>query len=166
MPTAATLRIPIGRTHAGAILTLKLQSGFASSVRQSLDSAVVQEATAVEHDPTHAGSLRRSGDLLADLRGFGHAVAFRLELDRRRGCQRLGGAVVDHLRVEVVEAAEDREPRLLRRPAHVHPHAAVPLRAALLAIDLLDHAAVLAPLPALPALRRIFSPRYMTPLPL
>src|SRR5216683_1502672 len=66
----------------------------------------------------------------------------------------------------MVEAAEHREARLFRRPVHAHPDAAVPLQAAFFAISALDHAVVLAPLPALPALRRIFSPRYMTPLPL
>src|SRR6266849_4658068 len=75
-------------------------------------------------------------------------------------------AIVDQLRVQVIEAAIHGEARPLRRPAHVHAHAAMALRAAYLAIGVLDHAAVFAPLPALPALRRIFSPRYITPLPL
>src|ERR1700716_4090797 len=44
--------------------------------------------------------------------------------------------------------------------------APVSLQAVHLAIAWLDHAVAFAPLPALPALRRTFSPRYITPLPL
>src|SRR6266550_4310306 len=74
--------------------------------------------------------------------------------------------VVDELRVDVVEAAENRQTGPLRGARDVHAHAPVTLRPVHLAVLRLDHAVALAPLPALPGLRRIFSPRYITPLPL
>jgi len=64
-------RVRVSRSH----LVLKLQSGFARSVSQSLDSAVIKESTPVEHDLVHAGCLGLGSDLLADLDGFGQAVA-------------------------------------------------------------------------------------------
>src|SRR4030088_1894150 len=84
-----TARMRIPGTHA-----LKLQSGFARGVCQGLDSAVIKESTAVEHDAIHTGGLRLGGNLLADLRGLGHAVALGLQLDRGRGGDRLADAVV------------------------------------------------------------------------
>src|SRR4029077_9603520 len=158
-PLAARVRVP--RSHA-----LKLQSGFSGSVRQSLDSAVIQETTPVEHHRAHTCRLRLGGDRLAYLGGLGHAVALGLEVDRGGGRKRVAAAVVDQLRIDMVEAAVDREPRAFLRADDVYADPAVALQAAFLAIGLLDHPAAFAPLPALPALRRIFSPRYMTPLPL
>src|SRR5438128_2490712 len=140
--------------------------GAAGGVGKRLDPSVIEETAEVEDDLLDAGGLGLVGDLLADLCGLRHAVALGLELDCRCGGHGLGGAVVDDLRVQVVEAAVDGQARPLRRAAHGYPHAPVPLRAAFFAIGALDHAVVFAPLPALPALRLIFSPRYMTPLPL
>src|SRR5216684_6580806 len=145
---------------------LKLQAGFAGGVRQSLDSAVVQEPAPVEHDRAHPGRLGLGRDRLADLGGLVHTVALGLELDRRCGRQRAVARVVDELRVDVVEAAKYRKPWALRRAGHVHAHAPVALQAVDLAVLAFDHAVVLAPFPALPALRRTFSSRYLTPLPL
>src|SRR5947209_7548710 len=113
-----------------------------------------------------AGALGLDGDRLADLGRLRDTVALDFQVDRRRGGERLARAVVDHLRVEVIEAAEDGQPRALRGPGHVDADAPVAVPAALLAVCPLDHADALAPLPALPGLRRTFSPRYITPLPL
>src|SRR5207245_2226326 len=54
-------------------------------VGQRLDSSVIEETTAVEHDGVHTGGLGLGGDRFPDLHGLGHAVALRLQLDRRRG---------------------------------------------------------------------------------
>src|ERR1041384_5954058 len=97
----------IARSHT----VLKLQSGLADSVRQGLDSAVVKEAAAMEADSGHAGGLRLVGDRLPDLRGLVHAVAFGLQLNGRRGSQRVAVRVVDELHIEMVEAAEHGQPR-------------------------------------------------------
>src|SRR5204863_237710 len=74
-------------------------------------------------------------------------------------------AVVDELRVDTVEAAEDRKPRTLLGPRDVDGHAPVALRTVVLAVLSLDHALALALLPALPGLRRTFSPAYFPTLP-
>src|ERR1700682_6213510 len=159
-------RSPLECGYRLPIRLLKLQSGFAGSVRQSLDSAVVEESAPVEDHRAHARGLRLRGDRLADLRRLFHSVFLRLQVDCRRGRHRPAGTIVDELRIEVVEAAENGKARPLLRASDVHAHATVTLRSVRLAVVLLDHAAVLAPLPAFPALRRIFSPRYITPLPL
>src|SRR5205823_1873418 len=119
-----------------------------------------------EHDAADAGCLRLGRDGLADLGRLRDAVAFRLHLERRRRGQRAAGAVVDELRVEVVEAAEHRQARALGRAGHVHAHALVALQPVDLAVLSPDHAVAFAPFPALPGLRRTFSPAYLTPLPL
>src|ERR1700694_3573343 len=159
-------RSPLECGYRLPIRLLKLQSGFAGSVRQSLDSAVVEESAPVEDHRAHARGLRLRGDRLAALGRLRHAIALRLQVDRGSRRQRAAGSIVDELDVEVVEAAEDGKTRTLLRAADVQAHAPVPLRTGRLAVVLLDHEAISAPLPALPALRRIFSPRYMTPLPL
>src|SRR5258708_13925825 len=147
-------RSPLECGYRDPISLLELQTGFARSVSQSLDSAVVEEATAVEDHRVHARGLRLCGDLFADLRTLGHAVALRLESDRGSGRHRAAGPVVDDLCVDVVAAAEHGPPGPLLRARDVHAHAPVALRPVLLAVVLLDHADALAPLPALPALRR------------
>src|SRR5579859_2762386 len=151
---------------SGSHRSLKLQSGFARGVGQGLDSSVIEEAAAIEDHCVHARGLRLRRDRLADFLGLGHAVARGLQLDGRRRAQGAAGRVVDQLRVKVVEAAKHCQPRALRGAGDVDTHALVPLRTVDLAVCSLDHAVVLAPLPALPGLRRIFSPRYITPLPL
>src|SRR5256885_5138463 len=148
------------------MVLLKLESGFARGVSQSLDSSVVKEAAAVEHDLLHAGGIRLVRDRLAHRRRRLHAVSLGLQRDRRRGGQRAAPVVVDDLCIEVIKAAEHGESRSLRGARRVHTHPPVALQPADLAVDSLDHPAALAPLPAFPALRRIFSPRYITPLPL
>src|SRR5438270_1065428 len=115
-------------------IALKLQSGFARSVGERLDSAVIKEAAAVEHDLLDAGCLRLVGDGLAHSRGLLQAVALLLQRDRRRRRERAPALVVDDLRVEMVEAAEHGETRPLRGAGGVHAHAAVPLRAIDLAV--------------------------------
>src|SRR5207302_6031406 len=103
---------------------------------------------------------------LADLSGLRDAFTLVLHLHGRRGRKRPARTVVDELRVELIEAPKNREPRPLRCAGDVDTHPLVALRPVLLAIVSLDHAVALAPLPALPALRRTFSSRYLTPLPL
>src|SRR6266566_2735188 len=154
------------RRHRHVSRHLELQPRFARRVGERLDSSVIQKTAAVEDNAAHAGGLRLGGDRLADLSRLGDAVALGLDLDCRGGGQRPALAIVDELRVNMVEAAKNREPRPLRGPSDMDAHALMSLRTVLLAIVSLDHAVALAPLPALPALRRTFSSRYLTPLPL
>src|SRR5439155_19500661 len=152
--------------NTGVMLALKLQPSFARGIGQRLDSSVIEKTAAVEHHAVHTCGLRLGGDRLADLGRLRHAVALRFDLDRRSSREGAAGAIVDELVVQVVQAAKHRQPRPLGRARDVHPHALVPLEPVHLAVLSLDHAVVLAPLPALPGLRRTFSPRYITPLPL
>src|SRR5487761_237968 len=145
---------------------LKPQSGFARGVCQSLDSAVVEKAAPIEDDVADTGRLGLGRDRLPHFGRLGHAIALGLQADGGGGGQRAAAIVVDELRVDVIQAAEDRQSGALLRAADVNAHALVALQPVDFAVRWLDHPAALAPLPALPALRRIFSPRYMTPLPL
>src|SRR4051812_15908820 len=96
------------------MLLSELEAGFASRIGERADASVVAEARAVEDDLPDAGGLRALGDepaylpRLVALRLLGSAEVL---LDRRRGGKRLAGRVVDDLRVDVVEAAEDGQPR-------------------------------------------------------
>src|SRR6185312_13616557 len=166
--TAATARLPLldsrrfrrsfGLRLLGAFLShfrgfsllhhLELQSAFAGSVGEGLHPAMEEEAAAVEHDLADAGLLR--------------PVRARLALDflveRRGGGQRLARAVVDHLRVDVTARAVDRQPRLAggARPERgAHPTAAA------FEEGKFGHGYFF-----LPSLRKIYSPRYLMPLPL
>src|SRR5581483_2115411 len=101
-------------THA-----LKLQPGFAGRVRHGANAPVIQKSTAVEDHARDAFFDRALGDRLADRFGAlqvaaGDALAERrldLGIHGRRRHERLTAQVVDHLRVDVRHAAEDREPR-------------------------------------------------------
>src|SRR5262249_24823792 len=102
-------------------ISLEAEPGLAGGVGQRLDAAMILEATAVEDDLRHARALcplrHQRADLLGDLALAAlDLLQVRLEVGRRR--QRLAGGVVDHLRVDVREAAEHRQPRALLRAVY------------------------------------------------
>src|SRR6185503_11747226 len=140
---------------------LELQSAFAGSVGEGLHPAMEEEAAAVEHDLADAGLLRPVRERLADCSGaiLGRArLALDFLVERRGGGQRLARAVVDHLRVDVPARAVDRQPRLASgtRPERgAHPTAAS------FEEGKFGHGYFF-----LPSLRKIYSPRYLMPLPL
>src|SRR5439155_5762778 len=80
---------------------------------------VIEEAAAVEHDALDPFFDRPFGDHLADRFGALDVAAahrlveltFQRRLDRRGGDERLTGQVVNHLRVDMSDAAEHAEPR-------------------------------------------------------
>src|SRR2546423_764084 len=117
---------------------LELQTRLAGGVREGLDAAVIEEAAPVEHGRSHARRLRTLRDRPADGGCGGHVLAARLQLRRGRRCQRPAGSVVDQLRVQVVQAAVDAEPRPLGRAGDLDPHPAVPPPPRGLAIELLE----------------------------
>src|SRR6267143_2908067 len=100
---------------------LKFHPTLAGALGHGRDPPVVHEAVPVEHD---RGDLRFLALLRHQLAHFlGQLLLLPLavlELGReggRRG-QRLARRVVDHLRIDVVQAAVHREPRALLRTLH------------------------------------------------
>src|SRR6266850_1868299 len=149
---------------------LKFQPALAGALGDGRDPAVVHEAVPVEHDRGDLRFLALLCHQLADLLGPLLLLALHsfslLELGRERGGrgERLAGRVVDHLRVDVVQAAVDRQARAL--DVALHPLADVRLAAApqLLLPHVRRGAHVAAPV--LPCLRRMVSSAYLMPLPL
>src|SRR5437763_4222100 len=101
---------------------LEFQAALAGALCDGRDPAVVHEAVPVEHDRGDLlllAFLRHElADLLRQLLLFALAV---LELRRERGGggERLARDVVDHLRIDVVQAAVHREPGALLRALHL-----------------------------------------------
>src|SRR5262249_10340341 len=95
-----------------------IQTGRTGSVEQRLDASVVNVTTAVINYAGNTGVLRALSDQLAN---FCRSVdvAARLGSDGFFRCrsrsERLAAVVIDHLRVDVVQAAIDRKPRPLSR---------------------------------------------------
>lgn len=88
--------------------SLKLQSGFAGALRQSLNTAVVEIAAAIEHDVFDAGLPSTLGNQLTDLLGSLNvaAVNAKVLLVGRSRSQRAAGSVINDLRIDVLAAAE------------------------------------------------------------
>src|SRR5215510_2378857 len=160
--SATSLRSPyVGYRDA---IRLKLQSGLAGGFGKRLDAAVVQESTPIEDHRAHAGGPRALRDRAADCSSRLGVILADLQLGGRCRRQSAAGLIVDQLGVYMVQAAVYAEPRPLACAGDLHPHAAMPPGARRLPVELLQH--YFAPLPDLPGLRRIRSPRYITPLPL
>src|SRR6185436_8043000 len=93
------------------------------------NAAVIQEPAAVEDDALDALLDRPLGDRLANRLGAldvaaAHALgerAFEPRVDARRRDQRLALQVVDHLRVDMRDAAEHAQARPLRRTGYPFP---------------------------------------------
>src|SRR6266480_2212492 len=147
-------------------LLLELQSGAARGFGQRFDPTVIRESAAIENDGLDARLAGALGDRLADgSRAF--RTRWRLQtlaeraIGRRGGGQRSSGDVIDYLGIDVVQAAEDGEPRSGGTALQVSPQPNMPAHPRVAAIGLLVHyfAAPVPVLPVLPALRRIRSPR-------
>src|SRR6185436_15368213 len=83
----------------------------------SFDSTVIKVTAAIEDDLLDAFRDRTLRDRLADASSrikITASVAAQIFFSGRRGNECLTDAIVDHLRVNVVQAAIDREPRALR----------------------------------------------------
>ena len=76
---------------------------------------MIFKSSAVEDDLRHTSGLSALGNEGSNFGGLLHLCALGVALDlcvKRRSCrQGLPGFVVNHLRVDVVQAAEDRESR-------------------------------------------------------
>src|SRR6185503_5996136 len=134
---------------------LELQSALAGAVGDRFHAAMRFVARAVEHDFRDPRVLRPGSDALANLERLLRLLA-RLEIGAGHRRQRAARHVVDELRRDVLERAEDDETRTLRRSAHLLAYAQMSARA-LLFTRLCDSRHGYLP-PALPALRRITSP--------
>src|ERR671937_1738335 len=170
-----------GRT-AMLPLYLELEAGFSGGLRERLHPAVIEVPAAIEHHAANAGLACLAGYRLADLGRGGEVVFGQLQIRGRRRRQRPAAGVVDELNIGMGQAPEDRQSRPLRGSRQLHPDSPVASLSRPLTVDWCYHswssAAVLRQsrdigdfvdhlaLPALPALRRIRSPRYMTPFPL
>ena len=161
--------IGVDSCHGGSFRS-ELEAGFAGGIGERLDPPVVPEPGSIEDDALDACGFGPLGDQLPDDGCFlrlGRLGALELLLGRRGGGERLPGRVVDDLRVDVVEAAEDREarPRFRTRQVKADPVVALASggaagwRPASSCSFLVSHGYFLPPiLPALPALRRMYSP--------
>src|SRR3954465_9737349 len=154
--------------HGGSFRS-ELEAGFAGGIGERLDPPVVPEPGSIEDDALDASGFCPLCDQLPDgrsLLGLGLRGALQLLLDRRGGGERRARRVVDDLRVDVVEAAEHREARPALRPRQVKADPVVALASRGAAGGELRHRVrssvigyFLPPiLPALPALRRMYSP--------
>src|SRR5262245_11801301 len=153
--------------RGGTGILLEIEPAGARSVGERLHAPVIEVAAAVERHLRDALRLRPLGEQLADRRADGGlALALDAPLQvvtaRCRG-ERDAARVVDDLGVDVGRAAVDRQTRTLRGALDAAPDAisadAPPLELVVLsAHDVLPA--------ALPALRRMYSPSYFTPLPL
>src|SRR5205807_1052552 len=162
-PTAVPVAVRCSTTH----LVLELQARFPGRVGEGLDPAVVDVSAAVEDHPGDPGLDRPLGDLLADRLGRAEVVLAGLEVQGRGRRQGPPGGVVDHLRIGVGGAPEHGQPRPLSGSADLPANPAVAAHPRPVPIRLLEHASYpylpfesYLALPALPALRRIRSPRY------
>ena len=99
--------------HVGSFRS-EVEAGFAGGIGERLDPPVVPEPGSIEDDLLDAGGLGPLGDEPTDdgrLLGLGSTRSAKLLLRRRGRGERPAGRVVDDLGVDVVEAAEHREPR-------------------------------------------------------
>src|SRR4029453_13817833 len=155
------------RTSATRCSSLEGQAGRAGRLGERLDPPVVLIAAAIEDNLLDAACLRPLGQQLAHDFGRGH-VAARLRLGAEVGGpavprgQRAPARIVDHLRVDVAQAAEHRQPRPLRGPDDPGADAQV---ADLASLDLFAGQHYLPPA-FLPTFRRMYSSAYLMPLPL
>src|SRR6187455_1199328 len=100
----------------------ELEAGFAGGIGERLDTPVVPEPGSIENHVRDARGLGALCEQPADdgrLLGLGRRGPTEVLLDRRRSGERRARRVVDHLRVDVVEAAEHREARPILRTRQV-----------------------------------------------
>src|SRR2546429_750248 len=144
--------------------SLKPQSSRASAVAQRLDPPVIAISAAIEDRGLDPLRLRALAKQRSD--GFGPLALLALavlRVDARRGDEGPARVVVDELRVDVRERAEHGETRPVRAAADLLAHALVPTDPALGSRFGCHYVFAAPTLPALPALRRMYSPAYFTP---
>src|SRR2546426_589246 len=149
--------------------SLEVEAALARPLGDGAHAAMVEESVPIEDDALDPLLLTAPGDEQADLLGGAHVGRLRelaAEVGRlgRDGEQRLPRLVRDQLGVGVLLASEDAQPRPLVRAAHPTPDARPPTLSP-------NHLLVrphqrVPPAAVLPALRRIVSSAYLTPLPL
>src|SRR5216684_593241 len=144
-------------------LLLELQSGGARGLGERFDPTVIRKTAAIEDDRLDARLPGALGDGLAHgsraFRPRGRLQALmKIGVGRGGGGQRPSRRVIDQLGVDVVQAAEDGEPRARGTAHEVGPQPNMPAdaRGATIALPV-HYFAAPAPvvLPVLPALRRI-----------
>src|SRR5262245_14525214 len=106
------------------------QAGRARGLGQGLHPSVILIAATIEHDPADPARLGAGRQQLADDLGRRHVAAGVRPLAKIRGAavhgdERAPRRVVDDLGIDVVQAAEHRQPRPLGRPPDQLPHADV-----------------------------------------
>src|SRR5438034_3250495 len=157
------------------MITSELQPGAAGGVGQRGDAPGVAVAGPVEHHPVDARRLGPLGQQRADLAGqlrLGTGGTAQRGVQRRGRHQRVTLGVVDHLSGDLPQGPGDDQAGPLGGTAEVLADPEVPAGAADVALR--GWSAGLAALeqrgahflPAFPALRRMTSPWYRTPLPL
>src|SRR6185503_1619728 len=107
----------------------ELQTGLAGRVGGRAHAAVIQVATAIEHDARDALFLEAAGDRLANRFGTGDVSAAHLAAEHllqrcfgaRRRRDRLARHVVDHLRVDVRDRPVHGQARPFGRPVDPLP---------------------------------------------
>src|SRR5205085_6682531 len=107
---------------------LTLQSCFARRFGEAAHAPVIDVAAAVKDGAGDALLFGALGDATANLfgrRDVAAGSALPVLLRRRGGDQRDAAGVVDQLRVDVVDAAEDGQPRALARAADLSADALV-----------------------------------------
>src|SRR6476469_5056831 len=140
---------------------LELQSAFAGSVGEGLHPAMEQKAAAIEYDLADTDLLGALGESLADgRRTIAGRAGLALEVlvqGRRRG-EGLALRIVDDLRIDVPARTVDRKSRLAGGTSAK--------RGADTAAAAVEEREIRHGYFFLPSLRKIYSPRYLMPLPL
>ena len=136
---------------------------------------MVLEPAAIENNASNAARAGALGNPAAHLASVRALIPGRHPiLERTGGRQGKSAVVVDHLRVYVLDASEDGQPRSRRRAVHAAAYAPVAL-AARGGSSFASHAgkpthsvryAPATVAAVLPGLRRTYSPSYRIPLPL
>src|SRR5277367_787377 len=124
--TTCSFRFRLVESMRFCMPILEFQSRFAGRFGQRLDAAVILIPAAVEHHGLDALVLGALGDELADFLGPGHIAAVLAVLLGRPGrYHRVTLGVVDHLRVDMLHAAKNSQPRTFRRARHAAANALV-----------------------------------------
>src|SRR5258708_23287146 len=116
-----------------SLLASEFKSGAARGFGQRLDPTVIGKTAAIEDNGFNARFAGPLGDGLTDRRRtLGAGCRFerlaKVLVRAGGGRQRPARGVVDHLRVDMVQAAENRQPRPRRIPLSVAASPAVPPR--------------------------------------
>src|SRR5690349_13892416 len=146
-----------------AAIRLKLQSRLTRRVGQRLYAAMILISAAIEHHAGNAFVFRALRHGLADpLRAF-YVAAFTTQIFfcRCRGSKGVSLLIVDHLRINMIQTAENGEPRPFLRSRHAAPNTLVNTSSNFVSTSLRHY---LPPAPVLPAFLRSTSPVSRTPL--